>query len=555
MSFGSKTTKPGRNDACYCGSGKKYKKCHGSPATQHKIQIPFPDLDLLAGQTLAQEKQREKQQGLGCPIISTTTAGRRFVAVGSRLHASDRWKTFHDFLFDYVRQKFGWEWMKAESQKPEPRHPLVVHFERVIEARKAACETGPQVKQRVATGIEAFLLDLAYSLYLLEHNAKIQTTLLDRMRRRDHHDGSFYAAFYETFIAGVLIRAGYSLEFENEDDPTETHCEFTATCIRSGRKFSVEAKRRIEGKAHLDVGNQLRDSLRKKADHDRLVFIEVNVDRSMYEDRQALIDDLVKVLDSREALTYDRKALPPAYVIVTNSPYLYHPNDSITRWFGAHGYKIPDLKVKAQFADLKEMIASRDKHREVLDLMESFNNHLAVPSTFDGEIPEFAFGDVSKGMSRLIIGNTYNLGDSENPVPGVLRHASVIEDEKSAFCVLEVPGEGNKIYKFELTDAEITAYRSHPETFFGKYDEKSKKQLRDPLDLYDWLHKSYSSASKEQLLKNLQHASDIEELKHLSQEELVSIFCQRTVYGFLQIVEPNRKSKGDQTSQTMEVGS
>ncbi|MBP8805104.1 MAG: SEC-C domain-containing protein [Kofleriaceae bacterium] len=25
-------TKPGRNDACPCGSGKKYKKCHGVAA-------------------------------------------------------------------------------------------------------------------------------------------------------------------------------------------------------------------------------------------------------------------------------------------------------------------------------------------------------------------------------------------------------------------------------------------------------------------------------------------------------------------------------------------
>jgi SEC-C motif len=26
-------TKPGRNDACHCGSGKKYKKCHGPKET------------------------------------------------------------------------------------------------------------------------------------------------------------------------------------------------------------------------------------------------------------------------------------------------------------------------------------------------------------------------------------------------------------------------------------------------------------------------------------------------------------------------------------------
>jgi uncharacterized protein len=25
-----KTGEPGRNDLCYCGSGKKYKRCHGA---------------------------------------------------------------------------------------------------------------------------------------------------------------------------------------------------------------------------------------------------------------------------------------------------------------------------------------------------------------------------------------------------------------------------------------------------------------------------------------------------------------------------------------------
>ena len=186
------------------------------PTNQSKVDFAHADPRPSAGRFLAQEKQREKQQGLARPIISAATGGRRFVAVGGKLLASDRWKTFHDFLFDYLRQIFGRDWLIAESKKPEPRHPLVVHLERTIQARKASGESGSQVKQRLATGTEAFLLDLAYSLYLLEHNAKIQTTLLDRMRQRDHHDGSFYAAFYEAFVAGILIRAGYSIDFERD---------------------------------------------------------------------------------------------------------------------------------------------------------------------------------------------------------------------------------------------------------------------------------------------------------------------------------------------------
>lgn len=33
----------GRNDPCTCGSGKKFKKCHGNPSNQPKpIHIPIP---------------------------------------------------------------------------------------------------------------------------------------------------------------------------------------------------------------------------------------------------------------------------------------------------------------------------------------------------------------------------------------------------------------------------------------------------------------------------------------------------------------------------------
>src|SRR5947199_10373148 len=56
---------------------------------------------------------------------------------------------------------------------------------------------------------------------------------------------------------GPLVRAGFDLEFEDETDSSRTHCEFTATFPSTGKKFSVEAKMRLPGKASVDVGNQL----------------------------------------------------------------------------------------------------------------------------------------------------------------------------------------------------------------------------------------------------------------------------------------------------------
>ncbi len=103
--FGGIAVKVGRNQPCPCGSGKKLKRCHGDETgcdVQMDEGIKQSDLGQIRKELMAKEKQREKQQGRGRPIISHESNGYRFVAVGSRLHYSKKWKTFHDFLFDYI---------------------------------------------------------------------------------------------------------------------------------------------------------------------------------------------------------------------------------------------------------------------------------------------------------------------------------------------------------------------------------------------------------------------------------------------------------------------
>jgi hypothetical protein len=179
------------------------------------------------------------------------------------------------------------------------------------------------------------------------------------------------------------------------------------------------------------------------------------------------------------------------------------------------------------------MINSRDRHKEILELMESIGNHSQIPSTFDGEIPEFAFGE---GLPRLIIGHRYFIpGDNGGEIPALLRFANVIENKKSAICAFDSGDGKTKLVSFELSEQEIAAYRSHPETFFGSYDPRTGRQMRDPVDLYDWFFKNYSGATKEQLLVNMSAYPDIEQLKNLSREALLKMYCERLVYGVLTI--------------------
>jgi hypothetical protein len=97
--------KTGRNAPCPCGSGKKFKRCHGSvdaAVTPAAPQLPSEDwIRQTLAQKEAENRQREQQQGMGHPIISFAANGYRIVCVGNRVFYSLNWKTFHDFLRDY----------------------------------------------------------------------------------------------------------------------------------------------------------------------------------------------------------------------------------------------------------------------------------------------------------------------------------------------------------------------------------------------------------------------------------------------------------------------
>jgi len=66
----------------------------------------------------AQEKIRQDQQGHGRPIIGVKHGDQQIVAVGNTVYFSNKWKTFPDFLADYMKQKLDPEWGNVELAKP-----------------------------------------------------------------------------------------------------------------------------------------------------------------------------------------------------------------------------------------------------------------------------------------------------------------------------------------------------------------------------------------------------------------------------------------------------
>jgi hypothetical protein len=483
------------------------------------------------------EQQRERQQGSGREIISASVGDARAIAVGGELHISKA-KTFHEFLWDYIKGTLGSKWGNAELGKPpNKRHQLLNWYQEAAKYINAHIKERGKVHVIPTIGVVSAYLQLAYNLYLVAHNKKVETRLVQRLKNPDQ----FLPAYYEAAVFGALIRAGFDIEFEDEADSSRTHCEVTATFRNSGKRFSVEAKMRQASTASLDIGRQIKKALRKKAARGRIVFAEINIAELLDDTRKlAVLEKILADIHKRESETLTgNEPLPPAYIVVTNHPFLYFPKQSVKPWAIAEGFKIPDFGWRAGFQTLREALAAREKHQEMLALMKSWEENHEIPSTFDGQIPEFAF---QHGPPRLLIGHDYNIPNTNGrSIVGTLMYAAVITKEKLCFGIYQTKEGKNICATCPLTDGELAAYERYPDTFFGVV-ERPQKPARDALELYDFFYEGHKGTSKGDLLQLLDNAPDIGTLKGLPREELLRIYCERLTTGFFQAPVPAQRT-------------
>jgi hypothetical protein len=391
-----------------------------------------------------------------------------------------------------------------------------------------------------ATGATRAYLQLAYDLYALDHNAEIQDVLLNRIRSHDQFSG----ALYEVQVAATLIRAGFSLAFEDETDRSSSHCEFTATHNRTERSFSVEAKKR-EG-TRPRIVRLFHDALSKRANHDRVIFIDFNMpfiplgDLSKPENFPPFLIRAQKRLRQLE-LEPTSSTKPPAYVFVTNFPAPHHLDSETPPGTAViEGFKIPDFKAGIKVT-LREAIHAREKHTEMHELMRSMQDHSDIPATFDGDNPELAFSGVT---NRITIGKRIMLsGQGGAQIPVKITTAVVMEQAKVALCGGQLDNGEHGLFQVPLSDEEIAAWRRHPDTFFGAVTDRPTKGISHPLDMYDFFHKSCKAAAREDLLNAVAGAFNFEHLKTLSQPDLASIRAEQLALGTMQLGAARATSK------------
>ena len=485
------------------------------PPTKEQLAATFAQIE-------ARERQREQQQGLGRPIVSTMLNGWRVVAIGNRVAYSKSWVTFHDFLLYYINDLFGQEWWGVEMPRTGPDvHPLIRwrrHVQEFLNNNRS--ESGQTSTAEMIGAVRAYL-GLAYQLYLLAHNATLQHRLIARLRRASQ----FEPAAYETFVAAAFINAGLRLELEDESDANSTHCEFTATHSRTGRRFSVEAKWRAPGKNSAKVANQLHEALKKATSDERIIFIELSAMAATADEVAARLHEAVESLRAKEqGLSVASLPAPPAYVVLTNQTYLLDmegPAGPLA--LAAEGFKIPDFKFDLRFPRLHDALAARARHREVFDLVEAIHTYKEIPTTFDGEIPEFAFGTQ---RPRLLVGHKYQIPTEHGVfLAGTLETGTVSLHERKAMCSLKLEDGQRILASFDLTTEEMSAYRRHPETFFGVHISQATK-ADNPIELYDWFLSVYGKTPKDKLLELLKGHPEYHTFASKEQPELAAVYSE-----------------------------
>jgi hypothetical protein len=519
------SNRPRRNDPCPCGSGSKFKKCHGSIIRLEALQrLNNPrmrqELQTMMARREAREFQRREQQGLGKPIISTQFQDHRIVAVGGTVHFSKKWKTFHDFLNDYPKIVLGKEWWMVEVDKPQgARHRILTWANRMYEQQKAYAEQHRIGVAHPATGAVSAYMRFAYDLYGLKHAVEVQKLLIERIKSSNNFPG----ALYEVRVAAALLRAGFELQFEDETDRRSTHVEFIAKHTASGVTYAVEAKRR-EG-MRMKINKQMYRALSKQSDYPRIVFIDTNDGR--LEAARDSRNPIVLVETENLLKRYERdpiaQTLPQAYVIATYDPEEHHLDaidlpSGILLWGFHHEDLKPGLKT------LLQQVQTRRRHAPIFALLESMQKHRHIPATFDGDSEAFLGGS---SVTRLQVGQRMMVPKPDGTQVEVTLESGVVMPEwKAALCVVCSDDQQQFLVQIPLTDEELQAHAQHPTTFFGVIDRNAGRSRRNTgLDWFDFFWESYSGSSKEKLIELMKHAPDIDRLKGLTQDELAIEYC------------------------------
>lgn len=277
------TTKPGklgRNDPCFCGSGRKYKKCclpkehtaNFRPVTDGQFsQKELAEINQLHAQVNQEHDERMaalREIGIFIELINTISfQGRKyFLHAGSIASIGKEYATFHEILVYNLQQVLGVEWWNDQVTKPwDEMHHIARCFKHLSDTVNDRSKWEPvdeNVSSKVTDGYGKYLLNLAFDIYILSHTKNTPPPdWIERLKSYDQFEGKRY----EVSVASIFARAGCNIEYLSDERGKAKHPEFKATFPDTGDAVLVEAKARTKaGALHTKGEFDLKKATRLK---------------------------------------------------------------------------------------------------------------------------------------------------------------------------------------------------------------------------------------------------------------------------------------------------
>ena len=450
------------------------------------------------------------------------------------MHWSTKWKTFPDFLIDYIKGKLGPDWIKTEIAKSAgQQHPLMQWALRLTEYQKQTIKNPGQVVSAPMSGVVAAYLGTAYALYLLEHNVELQERLLKRLK----DVGQFQGAYYELLVANILIRAGFKLALEDETDGKNKHCEFAAISGTTGKRYWVEAKMRsvagMLGKTSADGGADdkplarliphLNDALAKPAADDRLIFIDVNTSTKVIGQKPDWMEPAMQRLEQFEKKenTTGTKAL----IFVTNVAYHRELDKAPGAAAVPFGLGMPDFN-RPGVVRVTDAYRAKKKYIDAHEIGRSFLQYLSFPATFDGSLPSETFGGT---QGHVKIGERYFFPDPNDASKGIAGTVTAVSvDESNKELIVAVSDDAQTaLLKYPMSDGELAEWKEFGDAIFGKERRRTKRHCDNEFDLFEFFMDANKAVPRDELLKRCANlGKDLEKMKD---EDLLMLYCEALV--------------------------
>lgn len=227
----------------------------------------------------------------------------------------------------------GRDWAENERTKPlEERHEILKWYAATVKFQRNQKPAADGLCLSKPTGAFAGFLSLAYDLYLIRHHEELRSFVIERIKKQEQFQG----ARYELYATSTCIRAGFEIQFEDEQDRSRKHVEFIASHKDSGLKLSIEAKSKhrkgILGQKGEIVPNErikpkvvtlINQALKKDTQYPLVLFVDLNLPIEIAEAmfREHPPKQIVELMERVSTLPNGNDAFN--LIVFTNNPHHY----------------------------------------------------------------------------------------------------------------------------------------------------------------------------------------------------------------------------------------